>query len=236
MSRNQSVPVNPVSAAETVTIPPTIQRLESGDLLTRAQFEQRYDAMPLLKKAELIGGIVYVGSPVRQKKHARPHAIAMTWLGNYFAATPKVDIGDNATVRLDEENEVQPDAFLRFEVGGNSRVSVDDYVEGAPELVIEIASSSASYDLHFKKKLYQRFGVREYAVWCPEEHLFYWFRLNERGRYTAVKPDSKGVIRSRVFPGLWLDVEALLAGDAGRVVNMARLGLASPEHAAFLND
>src|SRR5690242_6337929 len=116
-----------------------VPALESGDHLSRSEFERRYEAMPALKKAELIEGVVYVGSPVRMDVHAEPHASVITWLGTYRAATPGVRLGDNPTVRLDLDNEPQPDALLRLEpaAGGRSRVDEDGYVEGPPELVVE---------------------------------------------------------------------------------------------------
>lgn len=144
-----------------------IMPLENGDRLTRALFEQRYHAMPKHKKAELIEGKVYIASPVRARKHGKPHAAVMTWLGCYWQGTPGIELMDNPTVRLDTDNEPQPDACLRIEsiAGGQSRITDDDYIEGAPELIVEIAASTASYDLHDKKQVYRRNGVQEYLVW-----------------------------------------------------------------------
>ena len=144
----------------------SVPTLENGDRLTRAEFERRYAALPHLKKVELIEGIVHMPSPVHFSKHARPHAQLIGWLHHYEATTPAVEIADNATVHLDLDNEPQPDALLRIlpKAGGQTRDSADDYVEGAPELVAEIASSSASYDLHEKKRAYRRNCVREYLV------------------------------------------------------------------------
>src|SRR5258707_5815839 len=85
-------------------IPP----LENGDRLTRSEFERRYDAMPHLKKAELIEGVVFVGSPVRHDQHGKPDSDLNTWAGVYRAATPGTDGATNTTVRLDLANEVQP--------------------------------------------------------------------------------------------------------------------------------
>ncbi|OCR02378.1 hypothetical protein BCD67_01385, partial [Oscillatoriales cyanobacterium USR001] len=133
--------------------------LENGDRLTRIEFERRYQAMPHLKKAELIEGIVYMAAALRIRSHGEPHAYIMTWLGVYKASTPGVQMGDNATVRLDADNEVQPDALLRIEQGGTSRVSEDDYVEGTPELIVEIAASTVSIDRHQKLQVYRRNGV-----------------------------------------------------------------------------
>jgi Uma2 family endonuclease len=145
--------------------------LENGDRLTRQEFERRYEAILGLKKAELIEGVVYVPAALRYRRHGKPHGLIMTWLGVYEAATPGVESADNTTVRLDWENEPQPDALLRIDeaCGGQSWISEDDYVEGAPELIVEIAASSASYDLHDKLRVYRRNGVLEYLVWQAAE-------------------------------------------------------------------
>ncbi|GAA6617064.1 Uma2 family endonuclease [Scytonema sp. NUACC26] len=203
--------------------------LESGDRLTRYEFEQRYAEMPHIKKAELVEGVVYVASPVRIKNHGRPHAQIVGWLVTYSAATPGVDLADNTTVRLDADNEPQPDALLRLEpeAGGNSRIGDDDYVEGAPELIVEVAASSASYDLKDKLNAYRRNGVQEYIVWQIYENRVDWFRLEE-GRYIPLEPDADGVIRSQVFPGLWLAVSALREGNVAEVLAVLQEGLQTP--------
>ncbi len=220
-----------MSASPTTHLPP----LESGDRLTRQEFERRYQAMPQIKKAELIEGVVYVASPVRATRHGRPHAKIMTWLGTYWVATPGVDLQDNTTVRLDADNEPQPDALLRLEpeVGGNSRISDDDYVEGAPELIAEIAASSASYDLNAKLNVYRRNGVQEYIVWQMYENRLDWFSLQE-GRYVSLQPDETGVIRSSVFPGLWLAVNALREGDLAQVLAVLQQGIQTVDHQTFV--
>jgi Uma2 family endonuclease len=211
-------------------IPP----LESGDRLTRKEFERRYQAMPKSQKVELVEGVVYVASPVRATQHGRPHAQIVGWLFAYSAATPGVDIQDNATVRLDADNEPQPDALLRLEpeVGGNSRISNDDYIEGAPELIAEIAASSAAYDLNDKLNAYRRNGVREYIVWQVYENRLDWFYLQE-GRYISLEPDTEGVIRSQIFPGLWLAVNALRSGNLAQVLAVLQQGLQTTEHQVF---
>ncbi|MCY7276936.1 MAG: Uma2 family endonuclease [Phormidesmis sp. CAN_BIN44] len=214
----------------------SMPRLENGDRLTRTEFERRYAATPEKFKAELIEGIVYVASPVRVKNHGRPHAQIMTWLGVYHAATPGVDFADNTTTRLDLDNEPQPDALLRIEpeVGGRSRITKDDYIEGAPELIVEIAASSASYDMNTKLNAYRRNGVQEYIVWQVYENQIAWFCLQE-GEYIRLQPDATGMIRSRVFPGLWLAVDALLRGDLAIVLAELQTGLAISEHGEFVD-
>jgi len=208
--------------------------LDSGDRLTRREFERRYEAMPYIRKAELIEGVVYMPTPVHYGGHSEPHAHIIGWLVAYCAATPGVRLGDNATVRLDIDNEVQPDALLRIDPagGGRSRVSEDDYVEGPPELIVEIAGSSASIDLRDKLRVYQRNGVQEYIVWQVYDRRIDWFHLTE-GEYTPLTPDESGVIRSRVFPGLHLAVPALLDGDLARVLAALQQGLATAEHGEF---
>jgi len=152
---------------------PPVPALVNGDRLPRREFERRYAAMPDVKKAELIEGTVYMPSPVHATAHGEPHAHIMTWLGVYAAATPGISVADNATIRLDLDNEPQPDALLRIEAdcGGQSHISDDDYIAGPPELIVEIAHSSAAYDLHDKKQAYRRNQVQEYVVWQIEDEF-----------------------------------------------------------------
>jgi Uma2 family endonuclease len=207
--------------------------LQSGDRLTRYEFERRYEAMPELKKAELVEGVVYVPSPIRHKSHSQPHAKIMGWLATYHAATPGTDIGDNATVRLDMDNEVQPDAWLRIE-GGLSRIDDDDYLPGPPELIVEIAASSVAYDLHDKLKVYRRSGVQEYLVWQIFDNRLDWLWLNEKGEYVTLSADESGLICSQVFPGLQLNVPALLKGDLAQVLAVGQAGLGTEAHQQFV--
>jgi len=209
--------------------------LEPGDRLTRAEFERRYDAMPQLKKAELIEGVVYLPSPVRLERHGRPSRYLSTWLGTYEAATPGVIGADNVSVRLDLDNEPQPDGILLIDpaCGGQARISHDDYVEGGPELAGEVTSSSASYDLGDKLQAFRRNGVREYIVWRVLDREVDWFVLRE-GRYDRLLLDKENLYKSEAFPGLWLDVAQMLRGDLSAVLAALREGLATAEHAAFV--
>ncbi|MGK7932778.1 MAG: Uma2 family endonuclease [Microcystaceae cyanobacterium] len=212
------------------TLPP----LENGDKLTRPEFERRYNAMPYLKKAELIEEIVYMASPLRAKAHGKPHAHIMTWLGAYEAATPGVEVLDNATVRLDNNNEPQPDALLRIETDGQSIISDDDYVEGSPELIVEIAASSASIDLNQKHNVYRRNQVLEYLVWRTYDAALDWFCW-QGGQYVPINVDRDGIVRSTVFPGLWLAKERLFAGDLAEVLAILQTGLATSAHQTFID-
>ncbi len=220
-----------VARPDAIAIPP----LENGDRLTRAEFERRYRQMPGVR-AELIEGVAYVmASPVRVARHGEPHAALNGLLFNYRIATPGVRLADNATVRLDLENEPQPDLLLLVDPdrGGQARISADDYIEGAPELVAEVVPSSASLDLGDKLRAYRRNGVREYLVWRVLDRAIDWFVLRD-DRYDAMGPGEDGLLRSHAFPGLWLDPEALLSGDLPKAVTALNRGLASPEHAAFV--
>jgi Uma2 family endonuclease len=209
--------------------------LEAGDRLSRDEFERRYERMPDLKKAELIEGTVYMPSPVRASNHGKPHNLLGTALGVYVSETPGVECFDNSTVRLDLDNEPQPDLVLikTPEKGGQARITPDDYIEGAPELTVEIVGSSRAYDLHQKKGAYRRNGVCEYLAWITGEKRIVWWELRE-GEYQEIPLDANGLIKSRAFPGLWLDSAALLRGDTKTVLAVLRKGLDSAEHQAFV--
>jgi Uma2 family endonuclease len=215
--------------------PSRIPSLQQGDRLTRDEFERRFDATPGLKRAELIEGRVYVPPPVSHSGHSRPHGTVLAWLGTYAAATPGTDFGSSGSVRMDLDNMPQPDAYLLIDPkhGGQARISADDYVEGAPDLVVEVSHTTASYDLHDKFEVYRRNGVREYIVWRTfDEEIDYFILRN--GLYERHAALEAGRFRSEVFPGLWLDAKSLLAGDLAAVLAFVQQGIASPAHADFV--
>jgi Uma2 family endonuclease len=207
-----------MSAAKSLT-DDLVPMLENGDRLTSAEFERRYEAMPELKKAELIEGVVFLSSPV-SKGHSRAHSILGGWLLAYSAAHPEASSHNDGSVRLDIDNQFQPDVMLR-RVGKETTASDKEILDGAPELVAEIALSSVSRDLYAKKHVYRRTGVREYIVWRVLDREVDWFELRD-GDFVARQPDSAGIIESRVFPGLRLNVTALLAGDVAAVLKALR--------------
>lgn len=193
--------------------------LENGDHLSRDEFEQRY-ATSNIKKAELIGGVVYVASPLRFTTHGKPHGLIYGWLFTYQSNSSGLEIGIEPTVRLEKDSEVQPDVVL-FRVGGTVQIDGDGYLTGAPDLIVEIAASSASYDLHDKKDVYERNGVREYIVWRTLDQQIDWFVLND-GTYRKLELDADGLLWSPQFEGLCLKVSALLAGEMAQVLSCLR--------------
>lgn len=209
--------------------------LENGDHLSRAEFERRWDAMPELKKAELIQGVVYMPAALRDEFHGEPHALMMTLLGMYTLNTPGVRTSDNASVRLDDDNMPQPDCCLRLptELGSTTRRDAEGYLQGAPDLIVEVASSSASLDLHQKFALYRQHGVREYIIWRVLDEAVDWFRL-QGAEYVPLTRDADGYFRSQLFPGLWLNPDVLLHGFPTAIFAMGMAGYGSPEHAAFV--
>ena len=213
-----------------VIIPP----LQPGDRLHRAEFERRYHSMPECKKAELIEGVVYVASPARLR-HGQNQFSLITWIGNYAAATPGIDAADNVTNRLDNDNEPQPDLalFIEPECGGQTRVSDDGYLTGPIEFIAEVSVSSVSLDRGPKLRTYERHGVREYLIWRVDDKMFEWYVLRDEG--FQLQPLSiDGIYRSEVFPGLWLNVAAMLQRDGKLVMKVLNDGLATPEHATFV--
>lgn len=207
--------------------------LQNRDHLTRAEFERRYAAQPELKKAELIEGVVHMPSPV-SVHHGTIHANIMAWLGVYRANTPGIYLADKVTIRLDLENEVQPDAVLYLSPEKGGRLDIeDDFLAGAPELVVEIAASSAAYDLHDKLHIYRRNGVGEYLVLLAHERETRWFEWVE-GNYIPLTPTADGILRSRLFPGLHFDAEKFWDDDLAGLLATLASGLAASEHEAFV--
>lgn len=209
--------------------------LENGDHLTRAEFERRYEQYPEIKKAELIEGVVYVASPVKVEKHGEPHAHINGWLMVYCAGTPSIRLADNSTYRLDNDNEPQPDVTVWIDQkhGGETAISDDDYLEGTPELVVEVAGSSATIDLRQKLRAYRRKGIQEYLVLLVYEQETRWFSLDD-GEYISLTADEQGVIRSQVFPGLWLDTQRFWQKELAGLLATLQQGIATPEHATFV--
>jgi len=209
--------------------------LENGDRLTRAEFYRRWEAMPDLKCAERIEGVVYMAAAVRRKSHGHPHGLVLSWLGQFEAETPSTEMGEAATIQLDPDNDPQPDGYLLVlpECGGQCTFTDDDYIENGPELIVEVSASSASRDLHQKFHVYRRGAVKEYVVWKTLEDEIVWFRLQD-DVYGEVPPDKDGVFKSEVFPGLWLDAPAMIRGDLKQVIARLREGLAGDAHKAFV--
>jgi Uma2 family endonuclease len=206
--------------------------LFNGDRLTQPEFHRRYEAQPADDRFELIGGVVYMASPLGLP-HGTCHTRLNLVLSLYQAATLGTEHADNTTVILGEESEPQPDSLLMIlpEYGGQTRLHRKKYILGAPEFVAEVAHSTRAIDLNQKKVDYQRGGVKEYLVVCLEEEELHWFSFKPRKR---LAPDSRGIYRSHVFPGLWLDGPALLARNSSRLLHTLEQGLATQEHAAFV--
>lgn len=211
-----------------------IPSLRQGDHLSRDEFERRYEAMPDVK-AELLDGVVYIMSSPVSTEHGDPHGDLMTWLGVYKAHTPGTASGDNATVRLTETSEPQPDTNLRLreEYGGKAIVDEDRYLAGSPELLGEVSRSSVDYDRRLKLPIYRKAGVREFILWRVDDQEIDWFVLRNNN-YERLISDANGIVRSETFPGLWLDVAAMVHGDMLTVLKVLQQGIDSPEHAKFV--
>src|SRR5215510_10043363 len=229
MEKLQTAPTPP-AALNLLHLPP----LESGDYLDQATFHARYAAMPSDFRAELIGGVVFVPAPLRLE-HGESHALIIGWLTNYWSATPGTSVRDNATAILGDDSEPQPDATLVMEPGsgGQSSVSEDGYATGPPELIVEVASSSESIDLHAKRRDYEQAGVLEYVVVVLRQRVVRWFVLQD-GTYQEVAADASGIFTSTIFPGLRLDAPALIGLNGRQVMATLQHGIETPEHAAFV--
>ncbi len=210
-------------------------RLEAGDHLDQPTFHRLYEAMQPGFRAELIGGVVIVPSPLH-RGHGRHQRLISGWMSRYEAATPGVEGFGNVSTVLSSDSEPQPDETLVIasDYGGQTRPGDDDEpLKGSPELIVEVASSSVAYDLHTKYRMYERVGVREYVVVVLREKHVRWFVFDGK-QFNEMPAGQDGIFRSVVFPGLWLDADALFHKDAARLLETLDRGLASPEHAAFV--
>jgi Uma2 family endonuclease len=217
------------------TVEQEVPELVQGDFLSRAEFLRRWEAMPHVKRAELIRGVVYTPSPLSRNHGKRDRHVA-AWLGNYEAATPGCDGFVNATFLMGDEECPQPDNTLRIlpEYGGQS-TDEGIYAGGAPEFLAETCLSSTAYDLHQKLEVYEETGVQEYLAVLLREREVRWHRLTD-GRFEVVPQPADGIYRSAVFPGLWLDAPALLAGDLARVLAVLQEGINTAAHRAFVEE
>jgi Uma2 family endonuclease len=204
--------------------------MHNGDKMSQPEFSKIYSKISEPYKAELIAGIVYEPPPPTLS-HAVSDLDLAALLKHYQAYTPGTQSGHDCSVILSSDDQVQPDSFLRIlpELGGQS-FNWRRRIKGAPELVAEVSFSSRSIDLHTKKERYAKFGVREYIVLCVEPSLFHWFNLAS-GEMLPI--DENGVIRSEIFPGLWLDAHSLSDGDTRTALETLSLGLQSPQHKTF---
>jgi Uma2 family endonuclease len=207
--------------------------LANGDHMDQATFHTLYEKTPEGFRAELIGGIVFVASPTG-RPHMRWGYFVGGWLFVYEGLTPGVEGLNSGTVILGPEDEPEPDHSLRIppELGGRTR-DFGEFVQGAPELLVEVASSSAAIDLHRKKQRYQDAGADEYLVLVLHTEQARWFSL-QNGAYVELPTGADGIIRSQRFPGLWLDPAALFARDRQRIEEVVRLGCSTQEHAEFV--
>ncbi len=219
-----------MATAAEARVPPLV----AGDKLTRAEFLRRWEDHPEIKLAELIGGLVFMPSPVSVERGDTDNDVG-TWLGVYKAATPGTAAGHNTTTFL-LDDVPQPDVYLRIlpDFGGTSWVE-DKYLHGVPELLTEVSLTSESYDLHVKLDLYEAAKIPEYLVVLLYEQEIRWHIL-VGDRYEQMPPGADGLWRSRVFPGLWLDGRSLSSGDLGQVLARLQEGLQSPEHQRFVAD
>jgi Uma2 family endonuclease len=224
-----------VKIPETTISPPdggAIEPLRDGDRMNAEEFFRRYSAMPEIKKAELINGVVYMASPVSTFRHGQPHGRLASVLGQYEFLTHGLFFGDNATILLGDSDQPQPDLFIGIRSGGQCRFNDRGYPLSAPELVAEVSASSIERDSGPRFEMYRSFGAQEYILWAVDEQRIYWYRL--RGDvYELLPMDEEGVIRSEVFPGLWLNARAMLEQRGADVYATLHSGMATEEYRHF---
>jgi Uma2 family endonuclease len=227
------LPVMP-SAERRIRPVSKISTLHNGDSLDQKTFHKLYEQTPEGFHAQLIGGIVYVASPVHFP-HSNPDGLIQFWLWSYRKKTPGVGVINKTTTILGSTSEPEPDGglFILPSHGGHCTTG-GKTLKGAPELLIEIANSSAAIDLNQKKRDYETYGVQEYLVVLAEEQAVIWWQLVD-GVYQEIPQSNDGFFHSLAFPGLWLDPAGLFAMSEVQMETALELGIASPQHAAFVS-
>jgi len=212
---------------------PFVAPFEDGDVMDQPTFHKLYEAAPQHFRAELIGGVVHLPSPVGMR-HGKPHSILGAWLAFYSAESIGTESFIDITAIIGGDSEPQPDVSLIIspEAGGQTKVSEDDYLTGSPELAVEISHTTTLVDLHAKKQMYEKYGVREYIVVETKRRAIHWF-IRRDSKFVAIKPGADGLFKSRVFPGLWLEPGAVFEQSAKKLLSVLEAGLATPEHAKF---
>ncbi len=218
------------------TVAEEIPSLHDGQELDQPAFHEIYSRYPEDFRAELIDGVVYLMNMPLHSDHADPDGILIGFLFTYSIETAGTSIKPNVTTLLGPRSEVQPDCCLLIDPASGGRTAKDakGAVINAPELIVEVASSTLRVDLNAKKKVYEEAGALEYVVFDVPHRKFHWFVLRE-GRFEPLPIDADGLYRSRAFPGLWLDEAAFVRGDGRSLVAALRRGLESPEHAEFVH-
>ncbi len=225
--------ISPIRTPDGMHVPP----LRHGDRLTVEEFERRWAAMPELKHAELIEGLVFMNAAaLRWDWHAEPHGLVVHVMTSYSFATPGVRFGLEPSIRMEPASMPQPDAVLRVDErsGGRSRLE-GGYLVGSPEFLMEISGSSEKHDLREKKALYLRAGVQEYLNWSVLDERILLFALSG-SEYLEVSPGNDGILKSSTLPGLWFDPVGLVRADHERISGVLQGGLQSPEHQAFVKE
>ena len=232
--------------------------LYHGMRMRRPEYHRRYKRTPAGFRAELIGGRVYINQDAdgraggdlwdepsgemmgTKRRHARGHSLVSAWLNWYVDATidavPDLELGITPTVILADGSEPEPDLTFRRITPEQETVEdeqFDGWMAGAPQLAIEVSDSTRRRDAGPKREDYERNGVPEYLMLDLPGRRVRWFVRGEDGAYVELAPGADGLLKSREFPGLWLDPAALLAGDRAALKAALAAGLASPEHAAF---
>jgi len=212
-----------------------IPLLNPGDRLSQPEFHRRYETYPDDTRFELIGGIVYMMAPAGFE-HGRSGYDLTGILWAYERATPGVVGATGPTVILGESSEPEPDLVLMIapDHGGRTRlkqINHKHYIEGPPELIVEVAHSTITFDLNAKRKDYQRGGVHEYIVLCLPQPSVKWFDLQQDDELSI---GEDGVLRSIAFPGLWIDAPALRDRNPDRLMKTLQRGIDSREHQEFV--
>ena len=226
-----------------------------GMFMRNPEYHTLYEQTPPGFRAELIEWRVYINRDHRGRaggdlwdephgdivgtkyRHASKQLLLDWWLGEYAANTPGVDPLSTPTVRMPDGSEPEPDAVLRRISAEELAAEAEDHdgwVTYLPALAAEVSDSTRTRDAGPRRRDYERNGVAEYLMIDLPGRRVRWFARDDAGAYAEMPPGDDGLLKSRAFPGLWLDPAALLAGDRAALKTALAAGLATDEHAAYV--
>ena len=180
-------------------------------LVKRITFEEYLDSLTEESKGDLFDGLLYMQTPPSDA-HEEIFGFLFDILRNYvLEKNLGVVRGSRTAIRFAEEHGTQPD--IVFISNARRHLIYPYYIDGAPEVVVEILSpSTRKLDRGKKMALYAENGVLEYWQVDPEDQTAKFLRNND-GVWAPMPVGGDGIFHSEAISGFWLNVQWLFTEE-----------------------